>query len=107
MRERAHELYRDQPPWRIRRADLAHDDRRLVRDDRLAPSRQPVRPAAIRLASGPLRVRRVHRRSLELDTVRRAEMVMTMTEVTAKRSNSADEPDAIRLPQPAAREPVA
>ena len=32
---------------------------------------------------------------------------MTITEVTAKRSNSADEPDAIRLPQPAAREPVA
>jgi len=30
---------------------------------------------------------------------------MTITEVTAKRSNSADEPDAIRLPQPALASP--
>jgi hypothetical protein len=37
----------DQPAWRIRRADLTHDDRRLVRDHRLAPSRQPVWLAAI------------------------------------------------------------
>ena len=69
--------------------------------------RQPLRLAAIRLASGSVRVRRVHRRSLDLGTARRAEVIMTITEVTAKRSNSADEPDAIRLPQPAAREPAA
>jgi hypothetical protein len=31
MQERAYELYGDQPAWRIRRADLTHDDRRLVR----------------------------------------------------------------------------
>ena len=54
--------------------------------------RQPIRLAAIRLASGSVRVCRVHHRSLVLDPARRAEVVMTITEVTAKRSNSADDP---------------
>jgi hypothetical protein len=31
---------------------------------------------------------------------------MTVTEVTAKRGDSADEPDAVRLPEPGSREPA-
>ena len=31
---------------------------------------------------------------------------MTVTEVTAKRSDSADDPDAVRSPEPGSREPA-
>ena len=89
-RERPHEVRRDRPVRCLRCADLAHYGRRLVRHDRTAPRRQPLRLAAIRLASGSVRVCRVHHRSLVLDPDhRRAELVMTATEVASKRGKTA------------------
>jgi hypothetical protein len=61
--------------------------------DCTAPGRQPLRPAATRLASGSVRVCCVHHRSLVLDPDRpTAELVMTATEVVSKHGKLVPEP---------------
>ena len=77
------------PVWRLRCANLAHDDRGLARHNCVAPGRRPLRFASIRLASGSVRVCRLHHRSLVLDPGRRAaRLIMTLTEVTSKRGRT-------------------
>jgi Fusaric acid resistance protein family len=69
--ERSHEVDRDQRVRCLRCAHLAADARSLARHHSTAPDRQPLRAAAIRLASGAVRVCRVHHRSLDYDFDRR------------------------------------
>src|SRR5215831_19341411 len=93
--ERPHEICRDQPVRGLRCADLADDGRRLARHDRIAPGRRPLRFAAIRLASGPVRVCRVRHRSLVMDPDCRAmRFVVSSTEVTSNRGKTPDDRDA-------------
>src|SRR5262249_15535519 len=72
---------------------------------RTAPDRHPFRLAAMRLASGAVRVRRLHHRPVLVDPHRRPELVMTVTEVTPKRGKAADAPSPFRSPEPASRAP--
>src|SRR5271165_3025984 len=98
MQERPHELHRNRPVWRLRCAKLAHDGRGLARHNRVAPGRQPLRSASIRLASRAVRVCRLHHRSLVLDPDRRAaRLIMTLTEVTSKRGRTANHGDAAAM----------
>src|ERR1700676_5525465 len=99
-RERPHELGRCRPVRCLCCAHLGDDGRSLARDDRAAAGSQPLRPAAARLASGAVRVRPLHHHSLVLGPHRRAELVMTIAEVTSKHSEPADDRNAAAPPEP-------
>src|ERR1700742_4926595 len=107
MRERAHEIRRDRSARRLCCADLADDGRGLVRHHSIAPSCRPLRLAATRVASSPLRVRCVHHRSVVLDIDRRTlRPVMTVAEITSKRGEPAGDPDTKAPLEPERPEPA-
>src|SRR6516164_7147142 len=105
MQEASHELHRGQPVRRLCRAHLSDDGGGLGHHDRTASDRHPLRLAAIRLASGAVRVRRLHHRSVVLDSHYRMELVMTVTEVIPKRGKAADTPGPFRPAVPVSRAP--
>src|SRR5690349_6265970 len=57
--ERAHEVLRGRSLWRLRRAPEFAAGCRLDRHDGPATARRPLRSAALRLASGPVRILRL------------------------------------------------
>src|SRR5271167_1132616 len=88
MREPSHELGRCRSLWRLRCAHVGHDGRSLVRHPCAEAGRLQIGPAAIRLASGSVRVWPLHHRSLVLVPDCRAEFVMTVADVTTKRGET-------------------
>src|SRR5215472_15776273 len=91
-RERLHELHRAQPVRRLRSAHLRDDGPGLVHHHRSAPGRGTLWLAATYLASGAVRLRRLHHRPVVLCPHHRRELIMTITEVTPIRAKAADEP---------------
>src|SRR5260370_33277002 len=67
----------------------------MARHNRVARLRGSVRLAEIRLASRTVRVLRLHHHSLVLGADRRAETVMTVTEITSKRGVMDDDRAAV------------
>src|SRR6516164_6595336 len=62
--ERPGEVYRDQPVWRLCRADVGDDGRRLVRHYLVALECRPLRSVALRLAPLAVPVRGLHDRAV-------------------------------------------
>ena len=70
--ERRHEPCRGQFVWRLCRADLRDDGRRLAGGDRITPSRRPFRPITLCLASGAVHGGHLHDRAVLDRAPRRA-----------------------------------
>src|SRR6516164_2246676 len=70
-KERPGEVFRDQPLWRLCRADVGDDGRRLGDYDRVAVVCCPFRSVALRLAPLAIRLRRSRDRALVDGAARR------------------------------------
>src|SRR5271170_3355848 len=70
--ERPGEVHRNQPVWRLCRADFGDHGCRLVFHNLVTLVRRPLRPVALRLAPVAFRLRRLHDRALVNGLVGRA-----------------------------------
>src|SRR5271163_2484071 len=93
IQENPREIYRYQRLRCLRCADLDHDRRSLARYHHPGPDRRSLGPAALRLASGAVRVCGLYHRSIVLHPdLMPSEFVMTVTEVTSRRDEGANAP---------------
>src|SRR5262249_34483149 len=101
--EQAVEVHRGGSDRCLCRADRVADYRGVVCYNRVAADRGPFRLAGLRVASGGIRVRRVHHCAI-LDRARHRPLRFAMSEAEAKseRGKSADV-RVVSAPQPAAR----
>src|SRR6266478_4005091 len=97
------EVHGDQPVWHLCRADLGPPGRCLGRNDRAAARGRPFRPAAPRLASGAVRIFRLHDRPVLHGTYRRP-LTQPMSQIEAKSPPATTEVvrEAARSPDPLA-----
>src|SRR3984893_7336999 len=97
------EILRDQSLWCLRCADLGDDGGCVDRYRRIAPGCGPLRLAALRLASGAVRVRRIYYRVV-VDGPRHRPLSSPMSdgETRSERGKSADR-HVLRSAQPTAR----
>src|SRR5262249_16114042 len=101
--EHTFDVHRDRPVGCLRRADRVADYRGMVFYDRTAPDHRPFRPAALRLASGAVRVRRPYHCAI-IDGAPYRALRFAMSDIEAKsvRGKSGDL-RVVSSPQPAAR----
>src|SRR6266851_805886 len=107
MKEHSREVCRGKPVRRLCRLDLARGGRRMACYDRATADRESLWPPQSGLASGSVRLFRLHHRSLILDPDRVASrLTMTITEVTSKIGERPADRESHPSPGPVSREPV-
>src|SRR6266852_5758407 len=107
MKEHSREVCRGKPVRRLCRLDLARGGRRMSCSDRATADRESLWPPQSGLASGSVRLFRLHHRSLILDPDRVASRLsMTITEVTSKIGERPADRESHPSPRPVSREPV-
>src|SRR6266853_4576635 len=107
MKEHSREVCRVKPVRRLCRLDLARGGRRMACYDRATADRESLWPPQSGLASGSVRLFRLHHRSLILDPDRVASrLTMTITEVTSKIGERPADRESHPSPGPVSREPV-
>src|SRR5713226_4669110 len=107
MKEHSREVCRGKPVRRLCRLDLALGGRRMTYNEHAAADRESLWPPQSGLASGAVRLFRLHHHSLILDPDRVASrLTMTITEVTSKIGERPADRESHPSPGPVSREPV-
>src|SRR4029077_17992587 len=103
--ERQHEVHRHRPIRRLRCANLTTHGGGLAGHDHIAPGGRPLWSAALCLAPGPVRVCRLHDRSLVHGLARREARAMNVAEFKSKR-DVANDRDTVRPLRPPSGGPI-